>query len=164
MSSYVKWIHKKIKNKRQHNTTNSAILQNLWFLLLLLVFFFYLVSYCSVLMSSLNSVFSIHPIVRAMDRRSRLGIISFKYSISHFRVKLQHLECDSVWKTLERWCTSDLGDMLTLWLCGDLTIVMKTLNWDRCIWQSDNNAGTSQCCFLVPRNDDSFLINICIIK
>lgn len=93
--------------------------------------------------------------------RSRLGT---EYSISHFMMKQKHLECDSVWKTLERWSAADLGDMLTLWLRRDLTVVMKTLNWDRCIWQSDNNAGTSQCCFLVPRSSDSFLINICIIK
>lgn len=59
---------------------------------------------------------------------------------------------------------TDPGDTLTLWLCGDWTVVMKTLNGDRCIWQSDSNGGKSQHCFLVPRSSDLVLINICITK
>lgn len=39
------------------------------------------------------------------------------------------------------------------------TFVMKTSNWDHCIWLSDSSAGTS-----VPNGGDSFLINSCIIN
>lgn len=57
-----------------------------------------------------------HPMSQWMSR-SRLGIISFKYEISHFRMEVQHLERDSLYGKL--WIGGPdltLGKMLTLWL------------------------------------------------
>lgn len=44
--------------------------------------------------------------------RATSGIISFEYELSHFRVKLQHLECDSLYGKL--WSG---GPDLTLGKC-----------------------------------------------
>lgn len=100
----------------------------------------------------------VHSFTREMQRFHFIPLSN--WNIAAFICQLSHFQKGAAtsWtrRSSERHPDEEIITRRSQW---GWTFVMKTLNWDHCVWLSDSNAGTS-----APNGGNSFLINSCIIN